>query len=396
MALEVQKTRQTLPRQFYFGAHVLDDFLSDLPIRGHVFGVVIGRSWARRSGVLDRVVQALKVQGRRVVVVEGVPPNPHQEVVMEGAQTFREHGVDVVVALGGGSVMDAAKAMALMALNEGDVWDYVYKGPSYTIPPVKGALPVVAISTVAASGSEFDGVSVITHRAERVKMPLSMDVLVPEVAVIDPVLHIHVPETTTALGVVDIFCQFLEPYLAAQNHVGLSDQITRLGLENVVRYGTLVVHHPEDVELRANLALLASLSINRWGRLGMRTSFSLHYIEHVVSGFYPEIPHPQGLASLLPAFLRFQANHVPHLLGAVGMVLAGSPDLDALLRFVENFLERLGVKRNLRDLGVREGDLEKMADVAIRYYGWRDGRVPGPVGMDREAVLKILQDAYAS
>ncbi len=394
MALEVRKTRQTLPRRFFFGPGALEDALDWLPGRGHTFGVVVGRSWARSSGVLDRVIHALEAQGKGAVVVEGVPPNPPREVVMEGARTFRERGVDYVVALGGGSVMDAAKAMALMAVNEGDVWDYVYRGPAHPMPEVKGALPVMAISTVAASGSEFDGASVITHLADRVKMPLSLDVLVPEAAVIDPALHVTVPVSTTALGVVDIFCQFLEPYLSARNHVGLMDQITRLGLESVVRYGTLVVRHPDDVELRANLALLASLSVNRWGRLGMRTTFSLHYIEHVLSGFYPDIPHPQGLASLLPAFLRFHAPHVPHLIGAVGMVLAGSPDVDALVRAVEHFLDLLGVNRRLRDLGVREGDLPAMAEVTLRYYGWRDGRVPGPVDMDREAVLAILREAF--
>lgn len=394
MKLEVRKTRQTLPRHFLFGVGAFEDALALLPTKGHVIGVVVGRSWAQKSGVLERVVNHLQKAGRKAVVVDGVPPNPPREVVMEGAGRFRDEGVDYVVAIGGGSVMDAAKAMALMAVNEGDIWDYVYKGPAYEIPPVKGALPVMAVSTLAASGSEFDGASVITHPTEKVKMPLSMDILVPEVAVIDPALHTTVPVYHTALGVVDILCQFMEPYLSAQNHVGLMDQVTRLGLENALRYGELAVRFPEDVEIRANLALLASLSVNRWGRLGMKTSFSLHYIEHVLSGFYPEIPHPQGLASLLPAFLRFHAPHIPHLIGAVAQTVAGSPTLDALLRRLDHFFSLLGVNKRLRDLGVREGDLPAMADVAVKYYGWRDGKVPGPVDMDREAVLSILRDAY--
>ena len=394
MKLEVRKTRQTLPRHFLFGVGAFEDALAFLSGKGHRIGVVVGRNWAHRSGVLDRVVHTLEQAGKKAVVVEGVPPNPPRDVVMAGAARFREEGVDYVVAIGGGSVMDAAKAMALMAVNEGDVWDYVYKGPAYEIPPVKGALPVMAVSTLAASGSEFDGASVITHPTEKVKMPLSMDILVPETAVIDPELHTSVPAYPTALGVVDILCQFLEPYLSAQNHVGLMDQITRMGLENVLRFGELVVQYPEDVELRANLALLASLSVNRWGRLGMKASFSLHYIEHVLSGFYPEIPHPQGLASLLPAFLKYHAEHVPHLVGAVALVMAGSPTLDALLRTLDHFFSRLGVKKTLRELGVREEDLPAMAEVTLKYYGWRNGRVPGPVDMDREAVLAILKEAF--
>lgn len=382
--------RLVFPRKVFFGLGALEKGLGVVPELGRRAVLFTGRRWAVESGTLSKVERTLKRLGMEVLSFSGIRPNPDRVQINELAEKTAAFGPDVLIALGGGSVVDATKAIALTARMGGDVWSYVMQRPKRV-----EAYPVVAIPTVAGSGSEFDGAAVINNREERAKMPLSLPELVPVLTILDPELHQSVPPDQTALGAVDIFCQFFEPFLLGEGRFPFSEELSLLGMRETIRRSREVLRHPEDLSLRAEMVLLASLSMSALGRLGRGGGFSLHWLEHVLSGHYPEIPHPQGLASLLPAYLRHHIPRNPRPFIPVSLALTGSGDPEALIPYLELWLEDLGVKKRLRELGVKEEDLSPMAGDVLRYYGWAEGgRVPGPVPMDREAVLQILQDAF--
>ncbi len=388
----MKRTHVVFPRAFHFGPEVLWKVLPTLHTLGARVGVVTGRRWARESGTLDRVVHILKEAGLTVRVAEGVPTNPDREDVHRIRDAFQA-GVDWLLALGGGSVMDATKAAALALSSGRDIWDYVYE-PGKSLPDLPAhLLPVVAVPTVAGSGSESDGAAVLNHRAQRRKLFLSFPELTPQVVLMDPTLYVSLRPYQTALGAVDIFCQFLEPLVMFQHPFSLAERLSLTALQEVMERAREVMLYPDRLELRASLALLSTLSMNRWGRMGTGGTLSLHWLEHALSGFYPEIAHPQGLASLLPAYLHHQVSHCPDIWEPLALALTGSRDPEALIRTVVRWLTDLGVARSLRELGVREEDLDPMTDQALQDYGWDEGRIPGPHPMDREAVLSIYRRA---
>ncbi len=380
----------TFPRRYFFGPGVLNRAVREFPSLGRRAVIITGRRWAQESGTLGRLQNLLKEQGLETLALPGIPPNPDRTEIQHRAQEAARWNPDFFIALGGGSVMDATKAIALVAKEGRDVWEYITQRPRRV-----QAYPVVAIATVAASGSEFDGAAVINHRELKAKMPLSNPELVPRITVVDPELHLSVPPYQTALGVVDIFCQFLEPYLLGEGSFAPSEGLSLLALRLVVHRGRAVLRHPQDLTLRAELAFLAGLSMSQLARLGRGGRFSLHWLEHVLSGHYPEIPHPQGLASLLPAYLSFHLERRPENFREVALALTGSADPRGLVPFVEDWLHDLGVARRLRDLGVEEPTLPRLARDAVKFYGWEsDGRIAGPVPMSEEDALAIYQAAF--
>ena len=388
----MKRTHVVFPRAFHFGPDVLWKILPTLNTLGNRVGIVTGKRWARESGVLPRVIQTLEQAGLQVFLAEGIPSNPDRDDVHRIRDLFQEN-VDWLLALGGGSVMDATKAAALAMASGRDIWDYVYE-PGKSLPPLPRELPpVVAVPTVAGSGSESDGAAVLNHREQKRKLFLSVPELTPRVVLMDPVLHTSLSPEQTALGAVDIFCQFLEPLTMFQASFSLAERISLLALQEVMERSREVLRFPDRVELRASLALLSTLSMNRWGRMGTGGTLSLHWLEHALSGYYPDIAHPQGLASLLPAYLEYQTRQRPEIWSPLSLALTGTRDPEALVRHVIRWLEDLRVARSLRELGVQEADLEPMTERALQDYGWDEGRIPGPAPMDRDAVRAIYRRA---
>ncbi len=386
----MKSARLVFPRKYIFGEGVLERALTDLNFLGDKAVVITGRRWARESGILDKVLNILKSAEIDAVALSGISPNPNCVEIDEKAKRVKEIDPDFVAALGGGSVMDATKAISLVAKSGGSIWEYVEKRP-------KGikAYPVVAIPTVAASGSEMDGAAVVNNRALKTKMPVSYPELVPVVSIVDPSLHTSLPKYETAIGCVDIFCQFFEPYLLGEGNFSVSEDLSLLGMKSVIDLSQKVLKEPKDVRIRGELAMLASLSMSSWGRVGRGGKFSLHWLEHILSGYYPDIPHAQGLASLLVPFVEFHITRKPELFEKVAAYLTGKGEPKEFVGFLRNWLKELGVLKSLNDLGVKEGDLEDMADDVVRYYGSDvNGLVPGPVPMDSTIILTIYRSSF--
>lgn len=378
------------PSKYFIGPGVLEKGLRECPLLGNKAIILTGKKWAIESGTRDKVADLLRKYGVEVNFLSGISPNPDHTEIDKLAHQVQKISPDFLVALGGGSVMDATKAISLVARTVGKIWDFIVNRPKN----IK-AYPIVAIPTVAASGSEFDGAAVVNNRALRAKMPIGYQELVPKISIVDPELHTSLSSYQTAIGCVDIFCQFFEPYIMGKGEFPMSEHISLMGMKRVVEICPEVLKNPKNVDLRGELAYLASLSMSGLGRVGRGGKFSMHWLEHVLSGHYPEIPHAQGLASLLVSYTKFFVDRKPDVYKRITKTLVNSDNAADLPDFLDKWLNEIGVAKSLSELGVTTDSIEKMANDVIRYYGWEPGKlVSAPIPMNRNDIVKIYKMAF--
>jgi len=381
-----------LPTKIIFGSGRFKEIGSLAASLGRRPLVVVGRRWAKQSGTLDEALSLLRESGLNPFVFEGIEPNPRVETVDRGSLFAKENGVDLVIGLGGGSVIDAAKGIALVTVSGGSIWDYIYWGPGKFKEP-KGVLPIVAIPTTAATGSEADEAAVITNWRKKEKMFVSHTSLFPKYALIDPELHLSLPERVTAEGVCDMFTQVLEPFLNSKRNSPIADGISIVLLQTIMEYGIKVIGKPDDLELRETLALCATLSMGRFHRMGRGGVFSLHYIEHVVSG-WTDCSHGVGLAALLPAWIEEISPFTRERMRTLSHSLFGSDKPDDFIEKVKEWLSQIGLRVSLREIGMNKKDIEKVAEDVVRLYGWREGKLGGIVPLSKNEILRILHSSF--
>jgi alcohol dehydrogenase YqhD (iron-dependent ADH family) len=374
------------PTKVIFGYGVIERVGVEAKKLGRRAIIVVGKSWARKSGYLQKVKKLLDEAGVESILFEGIEPNPKVNTVDAASRRCRDEGCDMVIALGGGSVMDAGKGVAIVAASGGSIWDYIYWGPNKVKEP-KDALPVIAIPSTAGTGSEADGGAVFTNEKTREKMFVSHFLLNPKTAIIDPSLTLSLTPRLTAQGVVDMFSQVLEPYIVSEESFLISDRFAESLLSSIKEAGLRAVEDGQDREARGILAWASTLSMWNIHKAGRGSNFSLHWIEHVVSGV-TDCSHGAGLAALLPSWLEEMYTFEKERMEKLGLSLFGRKDL---IDEVTEWLLKLNLYPSLRDFGISEGDLEFLARETIRLYGWSEGKLPGPFPLGYENVLRILK-----
>lgn len=297
-----------IPTRTLFGAGMLNR-LHEQALPGRKAMVVIsnGRS-VRSNGALDRTLAELAQARIETVVFDQVQSNPLRATVMAGAACARENGCDFVVALGGGSVMDAAKAMAAMTTNDGDIWDYIVGGTGGGKPLAHNALPIVCITTTAGTGSEVDQWGVITNEATKEKIGFGgYDCLFPALSIIDPELMCSVPAAYTAYQGFDALFHSTECYIS-RAHNPMSDMLALTAIENIGRYLVRAVQNGNDLEARERVAFANTLS----GQvMTVSSCTSEHAMEHAMSAFHQTLPHGAGLVMISLAYYQhFVDQHV--------------------------------------------------------------------------------------
>jgi alcohol dehydrogenase YqhD (iron-dependent ADH family) len=377
-----------LPTRYCFGKGVVAEIGKHTASLGRRALLVSGKASARRSGLLDRAHAALEAEGIVVRRLEGVDPNPRLSTCREGARRCVEHGLDVVVSVGGGSALDCSKVIALLALDAGDPWDF-FTGRR----AVERALPVVAVLTVAATGSEYGPYAVVTNEETGEKLGTGGDALIPKVALVDPELTFSVPRAHTVHGAIDIMSHHLEAYLTGTSAPTMQDEFTEAVLRAVMRATERILERPDDYEARAELLWANTLACGVFmgGRGAMR--WDAHAIEHELSAAY-DVAHGAGLAVVLPALMRWRAERDPARLVRFARTVLGLPrsagesDRSFALRGVEAFrawCHTVGAPVTLSELGVREERLRAHAE-NIR-------RTPDGAELQLEDILRILSFA---
>ena len=360
-----------VPTRILFGAGELNNLHSQkMPGRKAMIVISKGKS-ARENGYLARTEEQLKLAGIETVVFDKVEANPLKSTVMAGGAFARENGCDFIVALGGGSCIDAAKAIAVMASNDGDYWDYVSGGSGKGKAMEHKPIPVVAITTTAGTGSETDPWAVVTHEVNHEKIGIGNDDMFPVLAVVDPELMTSVPPKLTAYQGFDALFHSVEGYVSKGFNL-MSDMYALTAIENISRNLPRAVKNGKDIAARERVAFGNTLS-GLVESVGLCTS--QHSLEHAMSAFHQDLPHGAGLIMISKAyFTHLIDKHVcddrfVRMAKAMGMEDAKEP-MD-FITMLAKLQEDCGVSDiKMSDYGIKPDEFETMAKNAKDTMGF--------------------------
>lgn len=382
-----------IPTRLLFGPGQLDN-LKNCSMPGKKAMVVISNGKSiRANGYLARTEEQLHTAGVETVVFDKIEANPLKTTVMAGGEFARSHGCDFLVALGGGSCMDAAKAIAIVATNDGDLWDYVAFGTGKGKPLSQKPLPIIAITTTAGTGSEVDSGGVITNQETNEKSAILMEALFPVIGIVDPELMTTVPPQFTAFQGFDAFLQAVEGYVSK----GANPMVNMLALtaiENVAKYLGKAVRNGNDLEARSKVAFANSLS-GMLMCIGPLTSE--HALEHALSAFHQDLPHGAGLIMISRAFFTHfidkgvSPERFVRMAKAMGMENANQP-MDFITSLVK-LQEECGVAElKMSDYGITPDEFSTLAQNARDSMGMLFDFDPVP--LSHADCVKIYRDSY--
>ena len=362
--------------------------------------LVTGGGSVKRNGTHDRAVASLAAAGVSAVDCSGIEPNPRLSSVKRGAQLARDGKCEMVIALGGGSAMDASKVIAAAVCYDGDPWDMIFHGQKDVHLPTR-ALPIIAVPTLAATGSEMNCGAVITNEETTEKSFVSAECLYPRFAVMDPELTLSVPKDQTAYGVCDLITHVTEGYLNGADNTPIQDRFAEGVILTAMEYGPKAIADGSDLEARGQIMWAATLALNGWVQSGNGgAGFPVHMIEHTVSAFH-DITHAAGLAVINPAWMRFAAEtntakFVKFAERVFGLKAKGADDLEGALAGIdrfEAFLKSIGCPTRFSELGISGELVENYADETLRIIHDGSGRLPGLPPMRREDIVAVLRAA---
>ena len=349
----------------YFGRGCVREYLAALTEKADTVMLAYGVGSIRKNGIYDEITGVLKDAGKTVAEFSGIMSNPTFKKVLEGAALAKECGADMILAVGGGSVMDCCKAVSLAAKYHGDIWDDFWSRAGVVdFDP----LPLGVIVTVSGTGSECNGGAVITNEDKHIKTGRDYPALNPKFALMDPTYTFSVPKMQTASGGFDTLSHIMETYFSEPNDDNVSDDIMEALMRSVLRNLRAALKNPEDYTARSNLMWDSTLAENRLIKMGKKCDFECHNIEHQL-GAYTNCNHGCGLAVIQPAYYRYIYKYglpkfVRFAQNVWGIPRGDKTDdelaaagIDALCEFVKE----LRLPTTLSELGAERDKLKEIA-----------------------------------
>lgn len=345
--------------------------------------IVYGSERIKNSGLFGRVAESLQSSGITFYDMGGVQSNPVLSKVYEGIEIARAKGVEAVLAIGGGSVLDSVKAIAAGAVYEGDVWDFF----TYKSVPNK-ALKIFDIMTLAATGSEMNNYAVVTNEKTKEKFSLAGSATFPTLSVINPELQSTVTKEYLAYSAADIFAHSLDMYLSASYLPDYIAGYTENILKTVMRTTEILLEDPDDYEARGEFAWAATQALNFTTFCGVENNrFDTHFIEHTLSAEY-NIPHGAGLSIVVPAWMKWQKNNLPVRFErfAQNMFCAGSADagVEALIEWYK----KIGTPVRLSEVNIPKEDIPSLVEKLYAIGGMWGGKL-----YTKEMIKAVLENA---
>lgn len=345
-----------------------------------------------RSGLLDRVKASLSLSGLEFITLGGVMPNPRSGLVYEGIELCKKEKIDFVLAVGGGSTIDSAKAIAAGVVYEGDFWDF-YQGKR-----IENALPVGTVLTIAAAGSEGSPDSVITNEDGMIKRGASGDAIRPKFSILNPALTETLPAYQTACGITDIIAHLYERYLTNSKNVEVTDRLIESLILTMKSEAKKVMANLTDYEARANIMWAGMVAHNNIVGVGRSQDWTSHQIEHELSAVY-DCAHGAGLAVTMPAVFTYNLSHDVMRFAQIAVRVWGcemdfdNPERTARegIEALRSFLISIGMPRNFEELGAKEEDIEKMAYTCCYGKGNESGMIGGFVPLNQKDVEEIYK-----
>ena len=350
-----------------------------------------GGQSAQKSGLLDRVKSSLTANGVPFVELGGVQPNPRDTLVYKGIDLCRKENVDFILAVGGGSVIDSSKAIAMGVVYDGDFWDFYSRKNT----PEK-ALPVGTVLTIAAAGSEGSGDSVITKEDGMLKRGAGSDLIRPRFSVMNPELTQTLPAYQTACGATDIMAHVFERYFTNTPEVEITDRLCEAVLLTMVKETPRVIADPNNYEARANIMWAGTVAHTNIVGVGRQQDWNSHRIEHELSALY-DCAHGAGLAVIMPAWMEFVYRHDLMRFCQMATRVFGcqmdfeNPENTALagIKAFRTFLHNIGMPINFAELGAKEEDIPAL----VEKHGVGDGRTGGFVALSADDIANIYRIA---
>ena len=350
-----------------------------------------GGKSAEKSGLLGRIRNSLKEAKIDFVELGGVHPNPLDDLVYEGIDLCKKNGVDFILAVGGGSVIDSSKAIALGVCYDGDFWDF-YSGKAEP----KAAIPVGTVLTIAAAGSEGSPDTVITKKDGMIKRGYGNDLLRPRFSILNPALTQTLPAYQTACGATDIMAHVCERYFTNTKNVETTDRLCEAVLMSMIHETPKVIADPNDYEARANIMWAGMVAHNNIVGVGREQDWNSHGIEHELSGLY-DCAHGAGLAVIMPAWMDFVYKHdLMRFCQWAERVWGCKMDYEnpentareGIKRFRE-FLHKIGMPINFAELGAKEEDIPTL----VEKFGLGSGKTGGFVHLTSSDIAEIYKIA---
>ncbi|MEK4473190.1 iron-containing alcohol dehydrogenase [Paenibacillus sp. FSL R7-0048] len=378
------------PTKLIFGQGTLEALKTEVPKYGKNVLLMYGGGSIKRSGLYDKVVAELSSIGVTVTELSGVEPNPRLSTVHKGVELCREHNIDLVLAVGGGSVLDCAKAVAVGAKYDGDMWDFVERKAA-----AQDALPLGTVLTMAATGSEMNNGSVITNEVTKEKMGWGSVHAYPAFSILDPENTFSLPRDQTVYGMVDIMSHVLEHYFHTDGNTPVQDGFCETLLRTVIETAPKLIEDLNNYELRETIMYCGTMALNGMVSMGFAGDWATHNIEHAVSAVY-DIPHGGGLAILFPQWMKYNLSTNPArfrqlAVNVFGVEPAGKTDEEIGLEGIEalrNFWDSIGAPKTLGDYDIDDSEIGSMADKAVRFGAFGNFRK-----LEREDVVEIYKMA---
>jgi alcohol dehydrogenase len=378
------------PTKLIFGKGQLEQVKSEIPRYGKKVLVVYGGGSIKRSGLYDKVIHFLNEINAEVFELPGVEPNPRISTARKGVEICKNEGIDVLLAVGGGSVIDCTKLIAAGAKYDGDAWDLVTRKAA-----VNEALPFGTVLTLAATGSEMNSGSVITNWETNEKYGWGSPYTFPKFSILDPVHTFSVPRDQTIYGIVDMMSHVLEHYFHLEENTLFQDRMCESLLITVMETAPKLLENLESYEHRATILYNGTMALNGILNMGYRGDWATHNLEHAVSAVY-DIPHGGGLAILFPHWMKHNLKVKPErfkqlAVRVFGVDPEGKTAEEAGLEGIQKLREywnSIGAPARLADYNIDDSKLELMADRAMVY-----GEFGNFTKLNREDVLSIYRES---
>ena len=366
-----------IPTKVYFGENQLENLGAELSKYGKKVLLTYGGGSIKKIGLYDQVVQEIKKAGLELFELSGIDPNPRISSVNAGADICKKENIDVLLAVGGGSVLDCTKFIGAATYYDGDAWDILLQKVN-----VEKCLPIITVLTLAATGSEMDCGGVISNPDTKDKIGMLFPVMQPKVSFLDPTVTYTVNKYQTACGAADMLNHILEVYFNMDQDLYMLDTVMEGLMRTIIKYAPIAMEQPDNYEARANLMWTSTWAINGFVNGGKRQAWSCHPMEHEISAIY-DITHGLGLAILTPRWMEYTLNeNTASKFYQFGVNVFGIdpslPEMEVGKRSVEmvsKFLfETLELQSTFKEIGIDDSNFEIMAKKAVMggtMYGFQ-------------------------
>lgn len=381
-----------VPTKVYFGENQLHGNLSqEIKKYGNKVLLVYGGGSIKKIGLHQEIIKELKNSNIEMYEFSGIEPNPKHTSINKAAKICKEKDIDVILGVGGGSVIDSCKLIAAGKYYDGDTWDFVLKKAE-----IHKAMPIITILTVSAAGSEMNNNAIISNKETNEKKGCKSPLFIPKVSFLDPSVTYTVNKYQTACGSFDILSHIMETYFSRNSGLYMLDTVMEGLMKTVIKYAKIAYNDPNNYEARANLMWASSWAINGFTRIDKQPNIWVcHLLEHQLSAFY-DITHGLGLAILTPRYLRYALNEDNvdrfYKFGVnVWNIDSNLPKIEVAKKSIECleelFYKELELTDNLTDLNINDKNFEEMANRICN-----NGTVKGFIDINKEDIVKMLKE----